>query len=243
MGETHLQVICERLRRKFSVDLETEDLRIPYREAISKTAEAEGRHKKQSGGHGQFGVVHLRIEPLERGSGFEFVDKIVGGAIPRQFIPAVEKGVRRAMNQGGIYGFPVVDTRVTCDDGKFHTVDSSEASFEMAGALGFALAFEQAGPVVLEPIDRVEVYCPARYQGDVLGDLNSRRGRVLSSASDADGAQTIAALCPASELGRYAADLRSLTGGRGRFSVTFDHYAELPAHLADKLEKRKAAAS
>jgi elongation factor G len=242
MGETHLQVICERLHRKFSVDLETEDLRIPYREAISKPADAEGRHKKQSGGHGQFGVVHLRVEPLERGSGFEFVDKIVGGAIPRQFIPAVEKGVRRAMNQGGIYGYPVVDTRVTCDDGKFHTVDSSEASFEMAGALGFALAFEQAGPVVLEPIDRVEVNCPARFQGDVLGDLNSRRGRVLSSASDADGAQTIVALCPASELGHYAAELRQLTGGRGRFSVTFDHYAELPSHLAEKLEKRKVAA-
>jgi elongation factor G len=241
MGETHLQVICERLHRKFSVDLETEDLRIPYREAISKPADAEGRHKKQSGGHGQFGVVHLRVEPLERGSGFEFVDKIVGGAIPRQFIPAVEKGVRRAMNQGGIYGYPVVDTRVTCDDGKFHTVDSSEASFEMAGALGFALAFEQAGPVVLEPIDRVEVNCPARFQGDVLGDLNSRRGRVLSSASDADGAQTIVALCPASELGHYAAELRQLTGGRGRFSVTFDHYAELPSHLAEKLERRKFA--
>jgi len=243
MGETHLQVVCERLHRKFSVDLETEDLRIPYREAITKPAEAEGRHKKQSGGHGQFGVVHLRIEPLERGAGFEFVDKIVGGAIPRQFIPAVEKGVRRAMSQGGIYGYPVVDTRVICDDGKFHTVDSSEASFEMAGALGFALAFEQAGPTVLEPIDRVEVFCPARFQGDVLGDLNSRRGRVLSSASDADGSQTIVGLCPASELGHYAADLRALTGGRGRFSVTFDHYAELPAHLADKLEKRKVTAS
>ena len=243
MGETHLQVICERLHRKFSVDLETEDLRIPYREAISKPAEAEGRHKKQSGGHGQFGVVHLRIEPLERGSGFEFVDKIVGGAIPRQFIPAVEKGVRRAMNQGGIYGYPVVDTRVICDDGKFHTVDSSEASFEMAGALGFALAFEQAAPLVLEPIDRVEVSCPARFQGDVLGDLNSRRGRVLSSSSDADGSQTIIALCPASELGHYAAELRALTGGRGRFSATFDHYAELPAHLTEKLGKRKVAAS
>jgi elongation factor G len=243
MGETHLQVICERLHRKFSVDLETEDLRIPYREAITKPAEAEGRHKKQSGGHGQFGVVHLRIEPLERGEGFEFVDKIVGGAIPRQFIPAVEKGVRRAMNQGGVYGYPVVDARVICDDGKYHTVDSSEASFEMAGALAFALAFEGAGPVVLEPIDRVEVSCPARFQGDVLGDLNSRRGRVLSSASDADGAQTIVALCPVSELGHYAAELRSLTGGRGRFRVSFDHYAELPAHLADKLEKRKVATS
>jgi len=243
MGETHLQVICERLHRKFSVDLETEELRIPYREAITKPAEAEGRHKKQSGGHGQFGVVHLKIEPLERGAGFEFVDKIVGGAIPRQFIPAVEKGVRRAMNQGGTYGYPVVDTRVICDDGKFHTVDSSEASFEMAGALAFTLAFEQAGPTVLEPIDRVEVFCPARFQGDVLGDLNSRRGRVLSSASDADGSQTIVALCPASELGHYAADLRSLTGGRGRFRASFDHYAELPAHLAEKLEKRKVAAS
>jgi elongation factor G len=243
MGESHLQVICERLHRKFSVDLETEDLRVPYREAISRPAEAEGRHKKQSGGHGQFGVVHLKIEPLERGSGLEFVDKIVGGAIPRQFIPAVEKGVRRAMQQGGIYGYPVVDARVICDDGKYHTVDSSEASFEMAGALGFALAFEQAAPVVLEPIDRVEVFCPPRYQGDVLGDLNSRRGRVLSSSADADGAQTIVALCPQSELGRYATELRSLTGGRGRFRATFDHYAELPAHLTDKLGKRKVTAS
>ena len=241
MGETHLQVICERLHRKFSVDLETEDLRIPYREAISKPADAEGRHKKQSGGHGQFGVVHLRVEPLERGSGFEFVDKIVGGAIPRQFIPAVEKGVRRAMNQGGIYGYPVVDTRVTCDDGKFHTVDSSEASFEMAGALGFTLAFEQAGPVVLEPIDRVEVNCPARFQGDVLGDLNSRRGRVLSSGARRRHADDRRAL-PRQRARALRGGARQLTGGRGRFSVTFDHYAELPSHLAEKLEKRKVAA-
>ena len=243
MGETHLQVIIERLHRKFSTDLVTEELKVPYRETISKASEAEGRHKKQTGGHGQFGVVHVKIEPLERGSGFEFVDKIVGGAIPRQFIPAVEKGVRRAMNQGGVYGFPVVDARVTVDDGKYHTVDSSEASFEMAGALAFSLAFEQAGPVALEPIDRVEVICPMRFQGDVLGDLNSRRGRVLSSSGDGSGEQTIVAFVPESELGRYAAELRALTGGRGRFSAEFEHYAELPSHLADKLERRKVAAA
>ena len=188
-------------------------------------------------------MVHVRIEPLERGSGFEFVDKIVGGAIPRQFIPAVEKGVRRAMSQGGVFGFPVVDARVTCDDGKFHAVDSSEASFEMAGALAFTLAFEQADPVALEPINRVEVLCPIRFQGDVLGDLNSRRGRVLSSTGDGEGEQTIVALVPAGELTHYAADLRSLTGGRGRFAAEFDHYAELPSHLADRLERRKVTAS
>ena len=243
MGETHIQVTCERLHRKFTVDLELEELRVPFRETITKPADAEGRHKKQTGGHGQFGVVHLIIEPLDRGSGFEFVDKIVGGAIPRQFIPAVEKGVRRAMGQGGNYGFPVVDVRVICDDGKFHTVDSSEASFEMAGALGFGLAFEKAAPVALEPIDKVVVTCPARLQGDVLGDLNSRRGRVLGSSADGDGDQTIEALVPESELGRYAAELRSLTGGRGKFSASFDHYAELPAHLAERLEKKKAAAA
>ncbi len=243
MGETHIQVTCERLHRKFTVDLELEELRVPYRETITKPADAEGRHKKQTGGHGQFGVVHLIVEPLDRGGGFEFVDKIVGGAIPRQFIPAVEKGVRRAMGQGGHFGFPVVDVRVTCDDGKFHTVDSSEASFEMAGALGFGLAFEKAAPVALEPIDKVVVTCPMRFQGDVLGDLNSRRGRVLGSWADGEGEQTIEALVPESELGRYAADLRSLTGGRGRFVATFDHYAELPTHLAERLEKKRAASA
>jgi elongation factor G len=243
MGETHIQVTCERLHRKFSVDLELEELKVPYRETITQSADAEGRHKKQTGGHGQFGVVHLIIEPMDRGTGFEFVDKIVGGAIPRQFIPAVEKGVRRAMGQGGQFGFPVVDVRVTCDDGKYHTVDSSEASFEMAGALAFGLAFEKAAPVALEPIVKVTVTCPMRFQGDVLGDLNSRRGRVLGSSADGDGEQTIDALVPESELGRYAADLRSLTGGRGRFSSAFDHYAELPPHLAERMQKRKSAST
>jgi elongation factor G len=243
MGETHIQVTCERLHRKFTVDLELEELRVPYRETITQSADAEGRHKKQTGGHGQFGVAHLIVEPMERGAGFEFVDKIVGGAIPRQFIPAVEKGVRQAMAQGGRFGFPVVDVRVTCDDGKFHSVDSSEASFQMAGALAFGLAFDKAGPVALEPIDKVVVTCPMRFQGDVIGDLNSRRGRVLGSSADGDGEQTIEALVPESELGRYAADLRSLTGGRGRFSATFDHYSELPAHLAERIEKKKAASA
>ncbi|MGH9296295.1 MAG: EF-Tu/IF-2/RF-3 family GTPase, partial [Acidimicrobiales bacterium] len=177
MGDTHLQIVTEKLQRKFGVEVDTEAVRVPYRETISQSAEAEGKYKKQTGGHGQFGVASLKVEPLERGSGFEFVDQIVGGAIPRQFIPAVEKGVQEAMSTGGVHGFPVVDVRVTCYDGKFHAVDSSEMSFKMAGLLGFRDAMAKAGPVLLEPISRLEVTVPAAHQGDVLGDLNSRRGR------------------------------------------------------------------
>jgi elongation factor G len=235
MGETHLNVVCERLKRKFNVEVAYEDLLVPYRETISTAAEAEGRHKKQSGGHGQFGVVHLRVEPLDRGEGFIFVDAVVGGAIPRQFIPAVEKGVVRAMRQGNTFGFPVVDVKVTCDDGKFHPVDSSEASFELAGALAFHEALAQASPIALEPIERIEVFVPLRYQGEALGDINSRRGRVLSSETASVDEQVIVALVPLSELTHYAVELRALSGGEGRFTSEFDHYAEVPAHLASSL--------
>ncbi len=243
LGETHLAVVEERLSRKFHVDVERDELLIPYRETISKSAEAEGRHKKQTGGHGQFGVCHLRLEPLGRGEGFLFVDEVVGGAIPRQFIPAVEKGVRRAMRQGGVLGFPVVDVKVTVDDGKFHPVDSSEASFEMAGALGFGEALRQAGPVPLEPVSRLEVHVPMRFQGDVLGDINTRRARVLSSEPDEDGDQVIVALVPTAELRRYAIELRALSGGYGRFSASHDHYDVVPAAQVEKLAKVGAAAS
>ena len=240
MGETHLAIVTERLARKFGVEVDTEELRVPYRETITREADAEGKYKKQTGGHGQFGVAFVRVEPLERGGGFEFVDKIVGGSIPRQFIPAVEKGVAEAMQTGGVYGYPVVDVRVTCFDGKYHPVDSSEMSFKMAGSLGFKEAMAKAGPVLLEPVSLLEVTVPTAYQGDVMGDLNSRRGRVQGTESAGDGEQTITALVPTSEVLRYAIDLRSITGGRGRFSVHHDHYDQLPQHLLDKVAKATA---
>jgi elongation factor G len=241
MGDTHLQIVCEKLSRKFGVAVETEPVLVPYRETITKPAEAEGKYKKQTGGHGQFGVANLRVEPLERGQGFEFVDAIVGGAIPRQFIPAVEKGIQEAMVQGGYFGYPVVDVRVTCYDGKFHSVDSSEMSFKMAASHGFKEALAAAGPVVLEPVSRLEVTVPAAYQGDILGDLNSRRGRVLGTESAERGEQVVIALVPTAEIQRYATDLRSLTGGRGRFVVRHDHHEVLPAPLAERLAKQTAA--
>ncbi len=237
LGDTHLQIVCEKLLRKFGVDVETEPIRVPYRETITGAAEAEGKYKKQSGGHGQFGVANLRVEPLERGGGFEYVDAIVGGAIPRQFIPAVEKGIQEAMSTGGALGFPVVDVRVTCYDGKYHSVDSSEMSFRMAGALGFREALAKAGPVLLEPISRLEVTIPANYQGDVLGDLNSRRGRVLGTESASGGEQVVVALVPTSEVMRYATDLRSLTGGRGRFGIRHDRYEPVGPQFVDKILK------
>jgi len=234
-GETHLQVTLERLERKFGVSVDTEEVRVAYRETITQPAEAEGRHKKQSGGHGQFGVASVRIEPIERGAGYEFIDKVVGGAIPKQYIPAVSKGIEEAMAEGGLHGFPVVDVRVTCLDGRYHPVDSSEMSFKMAGRLAFREALAQAGPVVLEPVSAIEVTVPAEVQGDVLGDLNSRRGRVQGTEAGADGAQIVIAQVPTAELRRYAIDLRSRTGGRGEFSAHHDHYDVVPPNLVDAL--------
>jgi elongation factor G len=238
MGETHLAIVTERLSRKFGVEVETHEVKVPYRETITGSAEAEGKYKKQSGGHGQFGVADIRVEPLERGAGFEFVDQIVGGAIPRQFIPAVEKGIREAMGSGGHYGFPVVDLKVTLYDGKYHSVDSSEMSFKMAGSLALQEAMAKAGPVILEPVSLLEVTVPAAYQGDVMGDLNARRGRVQGTESGNDGEQVVVAHVPTSELMRYAIDLRSLTGGRGRFTLGHDHYDVLPQQLYDKVAKK-----
>jgi elongation factor G len=240
MGDTHLSIVTERLQRKFGVEVVAEDVKVAYRETITASADAEGKYKKQTGGHGQFGVAFLKVEPMDRGGGFEFVDKIVGGAIPRQFIPAVEKGVLETMTTAGVFGYPVVDVRVTVFDGKFHPVDSSEMSFKMAGSLGFKEAMGKAGPVLLEPISLLEVTVPPANQGDVMGDLNSRRGRVQGTEVAALGEQTISALVPTSEILRYAIDLRSITGGRGRFTVRHDHYDVLPAHLVDKVAKATA---
>jgi elongation factor G len=242
MGETHLGIALERLARKFGVEVENEDVKVAYRETITGNAEAEGKYKKQTGGHGQFGVAFLRVEPQDRGSGFEFVDQIVGGAIPRQFIPAVEKGVNETMEQGGVFGFPVVDVRVTCFDGKYHSVDSSEMSFKMAGSLGFKEAMAKASPILLEPVSELVVVAPEASQGDIMGDLNSKRGRIQGSAAMGNGEVEIVALVPTSEILRYAIDLRSMTGGRGRFTMQHSHYDPVPVHLVDKLKAQTETA-
>jgi elongation factor G len=236
-GDTHLAVSIERLARKFGVNVTTEDVRVPYRETITASAEAEGKYKKQTGGHGQFGVAWLRVAPLPRGEGFKFVDSIVGGAIPRQFIPAVQKGVEETMAVGGVNGFPVVDLQVECFDGKYHPVDSSEMSFKMAGSIGLKEAMAKASPVVLEPVSLVRVRVPSAYQGDVMGDINSRRGRVLGTETVGEGQQEITANIPTAEIMRYAIDLRSMTGGRASYVAEHSHYDLLPSHL---LEKAKA---
>ena len=244
LGDTHLAIAIERLRRKFGVQVDTEEVRIAYRETASQPAEAEGRHKKQSGGHGQFGVATLAVAPLPRGEGFAFADKVVGGAIPRQFISAVQKGVEEAMVDGGPHGYPVVDIEVTCLDGKHHPVDSSEMSFKMAGRLAFRAAMDKAAPVLLEPVSRVEVVAPLDLQGEVMGDLNARRGRVQGTEPGEEaGEQVIVALVPAVELRRYAVDLRSLSGGRARFTEAHDHYDAVPAHLVSDLTGEREAAS
>ncbi|MCL4449308.1 MAG: elongation factor G [Actinobacteria bacterium] len=237
-GETHLAIACERLKTKFSVEIVTEEIQIAYRETITIKGQGEGKYKKQSGGHGQFGVANLKVEPLKRGEGFVFVDQVVGGAIPKQFIPAVEKGIREAMEQGPIFGYPVVDVKAICYDGKYHPVDSSEMSFKMAGLLGFKEAVGAAAPVLLEPISRIEVTIPSVYQGEVLGDLNSRRARIVGTESGEDGQQVVIALVPEAEVLRYAVDLRALTRGRGKFTLRHDHYDVVPQQIAQKLPKR-----
>lgn len=233
MGETHLAIALDKLGSKYGVTVVTEDVKVRYLETVTGTGEAEGRHKKQSGGRGQFGVASLRIEPLPRGEGFVFESAVVGGAIPTKFIPSVEKGVVEAMASGGVHGHPVVDVRAVVLDGKYHAVDSDEMSFKTAGRLAFRAAMAEAGPVVLEPISRLEVTVPTEAQGDVMGDLNARRGRVQGSELTGDHEQTIAAEVPTAEILRYAIDLRSMTGGRGRFTVRHDHYDVVPAHLVE----------
>jgi elongation factor G len=243
-GETHLQITLEKLTRKFGAQVNTEEVRVPYRETITGSAKGvEGRHKKQTGGHGQFGVCSIDVEPMPRGGGFEFVDQIVGGAISRGYIPAVQKGIEEAMAAGGVFGYPVVDLRVTLTDGKEHSVDSSEMAFKVAGRLAFRAAMAQAAPVILEPVSRIEISVPLELQGDVMGDLNARRGRVQGTDASGDGEQTIVATVPTSEIQRYAIDLRSLTGGRGRFRAMHDHYDVLPNNLIDAVRREVSEAS
>jgi elongation factor G len=239
-GETHLGIALTRLRSKLGVEVETEDVKVAYRETITREGEAEGKYKKQTGGHGQFGVASIRVEPLPRGGGFEFVDQIVGGAVPRQFIPAVEKGVHETMEHGGVYGFPVVDVKVTLFDGKFHSVDSSEMSFKMAGSIGFKDAMAGADPILLEPVSELVVHAPEAHQGDIMGDLNAKRGRIQGTSASGDGEVEVVALVPTSEVLRYTIDLRSMTGGRGRFEVSHSHYDPVPPHLVEKVRAASA---
>jgi elongation factor G len=232
-GDVQLQVTLAKLAR-LGVEVDTEDVKVAYREALARPVETEGRHKKQTGGHGQFGVAVVRFEPLPRGSGFEFVDQVTGGAIPKGLIPAVGAGIEESMRRGGRYGFPVVDLRATVVDGKHHPVDSSELAFKMAGALAFRAALEQAGTQVLEPISELRVAVPSDIQGEVLGDLSGRRGQVLGTNPGPSFDYTeIVALVPTAETLRYAVDLRSMTSGRGTFSIAHHGYQPVPeANLA-----------
>jgi elongation factor G len=233
-GETHLDVTLERLSRKFGVEVQEIPLLIPYRETVAKKAQAMGRHVKQTGGHGQYAIAHVEVEPLPRGAGFEFVDKIVGGVIPNQFIPSVQKGVEKALADGVLAGYPVVDVRATLFDGKFHPVDSSDIAFQLAGALALREAAQKATMVLLEPIMDLEVIVPDAHLGDIMGDLNSKRGRIQGTESLA-GRQLVRAKVPSGEVARYAIDLRSMTGGQGSFRISFSHYEEVPAHQAERI--------
>lgn len=233
-GQLHIEVTVAKMKRRFGVDVNLKLPRIAYRETITAATEAHGRHKKQTGGHGQFGDCKIRMEPLARGSDFEFVDDIFGGSIPRQFIPAVEKGVQDARMRGYLAGFPVVDFRVTVFDGSFHPVDSNELSFKMAGALAFKDAMTRARPTILEPVMQVEVYAPSEFAGDLMGDLNSRRGRI--AGMDSRGSTTvIRAQVPMSEMLTYEQHLTSATGARGSYQMEYSHYEEVPSHLQAKI--------
>lgn len=243
MGQVHIEVVVEKLKRKFGVDVDLKTPKVPYRETITKKVKVQGKYKKQSGGRGQYGDVWIEIEPLERGKGFEFVDKIVGGVIPKQYIPAVEKGVYEAMTEGVLAGYPVVDVKVTLFDGSHHSVDSSEMAFKIAGSMAFKKAAKDAGMVLLEPIMDVEVIVPDDVMGDVIGDLNSRRGKVVGVEPQAHNNQLIKAKVPMSEVLEYAPDLRSLTGGRGMFTMRFSHYEKVPPFLTEKIVEEKQKAS
>jgi elongation factor G len=233
-GQTHIEVTVAKLKRRFGVEVLLKPPRIPYRETINAATEAHGRHKKQTGGHGQFGDCKVRFEPLPRGSDFEFVDDIFGGSIPRQFIPAVEKGLQDARQRGFLAGYPMVDFRATVFDGSYHAVDSNELSFKMAASLAFKDGMTRARPTLLEPIMDVEVYAPSDYAGDLMGDLNSRRGRI--GGMDTRGASTIIrAKVPMAEMLTYEQHLTSATGGRGSYHMEFSHYEEVPAHLHGKI--------
>ncbi len=234
MGQLHIEMAVEKAKRRYKAGVVLKTPKIPYRETIKGRSEVQGRYKKQTGGRGQFGDCWIRLEPKSRGEGYEFEDAIVGGVIPRQYIPAVDKGIQEAAAKGVLAGYPVVDFKVTLYDGSYHSVDSSEMAFKIAGSMAFKKAVEKCQPVLLEPIMVVTVFVPDEYMGDVIGDLSSKRGRVLGSESE-KGVTSVRANVPMAEILQYAQDLRSMTGGQGTFTMEFDHYEECPAQIAEKV--------
>lgn len=246
VGQVHLEVSIEKLKRKYGCEVELKAPRIPYKETIRSHVKVQGKYKKQSGGKGQYGDTWLDLSPLPRGKGFEFVDAITGGAIPRQFIPAVEKGLREALQSGILAGFPVTDIKITLYDGTYHSVDSSEMAFKIAASMGFKKGMEQAHPVILEPIVKMEINVPEENLGDIIGDVNARRGKILGAEPKA-GSQTVTALVPLAEVITYATDLKGMTADRGIYTLEFSHYEEVPTYLSQKIitsvkvEKEKAS--
>jgi len=239
MGEQHLLIMFSKLEARFGVGVDAKVPRVAYRETVRKGAKAQGRFKKQTGGRGQFGDVWIEVQPNERGAGYEFVNSIFGGSIPTKFVPSVEKGVAEALGKGVLAGYPVVDIRVILYDGSFHTVDSSDMAFKIAGSIGFKNAAQDAHPILLEPLAEVTILVPSEYMGAVTGDLSSRRGRLLGM--DAVGPlQEIKALVPQAETFKFAADLRSMTGGKGSFTVRFSHYEEAPGEVTKKVVEAAA---
>ena len=238
MGELHLDIIVDRMNREFKVECNVGKPQVAYRETIRKAVKAEGKFVRQSGGRGQYGHFWLELIPQEPGAGFEFENKVVGGAIPREYIGPVENGVKEAMESGVIAGYPMVDIKVIVFDGSYHDVDSNEMAFKIAGSMGFKEGARKADPALLEPYMSVEVDVPEEYMGDVIGDLNSRRGR-MDGMEARNGNQHIKAYVPLSEMFGYATDLRSKTQGRGNYSMTFDHYEEVPKKIAEEIQAKK----
>ena len=238
MGELHLDIIVDRMRREFKVEANVGNPQVAYKESIGKTAEGEEKYVKQTGGHGQYGHVCLNVKPLEAGKGFNFVDSVVGGRIPREFIPAINKGIQEALTRGVVAGYPIVDVEVEVTDGSYHDVDSSELAFKIAGSVAFQNAMRKADPFILEPIMNVEVVCPENYFGDVMGNLNSRRGQIYETG-DRGMAKFIKANVPLSEMFGYATDLRSMTQGRAVYSMEFGHYSKVPNNIAEKIKETR----
>ncbi len=234
MGELHLDIIVDRLLREFKVEANVGSPQVAYKESISAAAEADTKYVRQSGGRGQYGHVKIKIEPQEPGKGYEFINKIVGGVIPKEYIPAVDTGIQEAMQSGILGGYPVVDVKVTLYDGSYHEVDSSEMAFKIAGSMAFKEAMAKAKPVLLEPIMKVEVIVPEEYMGDVIGDINARRGRI-EGMEPREGVQVVKAYVPLAEMFGYATDLRSNTQGRAVYTMQFDHYAQVPSNLAEEI--------
>ena len=238
MGELHLEIIVDRMLREFKVEAEVGQPQVAYRETIRKSVEQEYKYAKQSGGRGQYGHVFLRLEPKEAGSGYEFVNDIKGGVIPKEYIPAVDKGVQEALQNGVLAGYPVEDVKVTVYDGSYHEVDSSEMAFKLAASMGFKEGARKAGAVILEPMGKVEVETPEEYMGDVIGDLNKRRGQI-NSMDERGGNKVITAFCPLAEMFGYSTDLRSQTQGRATYTMEFDHYDEVPKNVSEEIIKKR----